>query len=298
MPDLSAGKQSLPTENPTWLLKRPQWIRALFGPGKPVYRLPWLMLPRVTIDALLGRRRDVRVDMPGMVARMPVPPVIEGVEHIPTSGRCMILPNHYERPDGVWVGWGVMAILAALGARRPGLPAARWVMTSTWQDCYLGPRRIAPERLRWILERFARVYGLILMPASDAETAGRGVALRNLLKTLGEPDQAVGLHAEAGGFETLIEPPLGIGRVLSLIDRQGIPCIPVGVFEQDRRLHVRFGVPLPAGTLARLPERESAYAVMRAIARLLPPENRGVFAETIDDDAPAPGLALSGAVER
>ena len=292
---MTPGKQ--PPTNPNWLLKRPQWIRALIGPGKPVYRLPWLILPRVTIDALLGRRRDIRADAPGLIASMPVPPVIEGVEHIPAAGRCVILPNHYERPDGVWVGWGVVAIMGALAARRPALPPARWVMTSTWQDCYLGPRRIAPERLRWILERFARVYGLILMPASDAETAGRGSALRALLKTLGEPDQAVGLHAEAGGFETLIEPPLGIGRVLALIDRQGIPCIPVGVFEQDKRLHVRFGAALPAGEVARLPEREAAHAVMRAIARLLPPANRGVFADLASDGAATSGLALSGALE-
>jgi hypothetical protein len=132
------------------------------------------------------------------------------------------------------------------------------------------------------------------MPASEQETSGRSSALRAIFRLLSHPDQVVGLHPEAGGFEALIDPPRGIGKVLSLIDRQGIPCIPVGVFEQDKRLHVRFGAALPAGSLARLPERDAAHSVMRVIARLIPPANRGVFADAVDEATPAQDLALSG----
>ena len=48
----------------------------------------------------------------------------------------------------------------------------------------LGPRRIPPDRLQWLLRRLAQVYGLILMPTAPQGVLGRGEALRAVLRAL------------------------------------------------------------------------------------------------------------------
>jgi len=265
--------------NPPWRVHRPRWLTRRRPPPPPAYRLPRLMMLRVAYTSVRGRRRDVQRDTLLLTSRMQPQPAVCGAEHLPTRGPCVIIPNHYERPDGAWVGWGAIVIAAALARERPTLPAVRWVMTSTWQDCYLGPLRVPPHYLTWVLRRFAAMYGLILMPAQGDETFARGRALRALFRVLDDPaGQVVALHPEAGGFETLIAPPRGMGRVLAAIDRRGIPLIPTGVFEVEGRLIVHFGPPLPRGALAARDDDGAIQTAMLAIARLLPPANRGVYA--------------------
>jgi hypothetical protein len=237
---------------------------------------------RVAVASFRNRRRDVFADTVAMAGRLAPPPRVIGIEHIPSHGRCVILPNHYERPDGIWVGWGTIVLTSAIARRRIARAPIRWVMTSTWEDCYLGPYRVSPERLHWVLKRLAFVYDIILMPASEREVAQRSVALRALLRALTDnPDQLVAFHPEAGGFETLITPPRGMGRVLAAIDRRGIPMIPAGVFEADGRLTIQIGAPLPAGSLSGLDDASAADAVMRVIASLVPPATRGVYADRV-----------------
>lgn len=282
--------------NPPWRLHRPRWLSSTRAPRQPAYRLPRLMALRVVYTSVRGGRRDVQRDVRALVARMDPPPVIRGIEHLPESGRCVIVPNHYERPDGAWVGWGAIVIAAALARHRPRLAPVRWVMTSTWQDCYLGPLRVPPAYLTWVLRRFAVLYGLILMPALEGETFGRGLALRTLFHVLDDPSgQVVALHPEAGGFESLIAPPRGMGRVLGAIDRRQIPLIPTGVFEEAGRLTVCFGTPLPAGQLSRMDDTTAAQTVMLDIARLLPPANRGVYAKCVQTEQPEERSEMGGA---
>jgi len=158
-------------------------------------------------------------------------------------------------------------------------------MTNTWSDCYIGPFRVPPQYLGWAVRGFASVYRLILMPAydmpyHDAERFSGALSLREIFHSLAEsPDQMIAFHPEAGGYDTLIHPPLGIGRVLSALDRRHIPCIPTGVFERDGRFAVRFGEPLHCGLLANLDDEQAADEAMRAIARLVPPDVRGVYAD-------------------
>ena len=246
------------------------------------YRLPLSITMAAAIASFRNRKRDLRSDTARLVASMPVPPVVTGTEHLPATRPFVILPNHYERPSGVWVGWGAIVITNAIARNRTGLFPIRWVMTSTWQDCYLGPKRIDPRYLHWVLRRLSHLYGIILMPAADIDAFGRGAALRELFRALTDPvGQVVAFHPEAGGFETMITPPKGAGRVLSAIDRQGIPMIPTGVFEDAGQLHVSFGAAVPSGTLVRLSDVEAANAVMTRIARLVPERTRGVFADKI-----------------
>jgi hypothetical protein len=229
-------------------------------------------------SALRGEKRDIWEDCAVLAATMKEPAVVSGLEHIPLAQPFVILPNHYERRDSVWVGWGAIAMTNALRSHLKRQTQIRWVMTSTWEDCYVGPRRISPEHLYWVLRRLSRVFGLILMPPDPRETQARSHALRDIFRALSDSNgEIVAMHPEAGGFEDLILPPVGIGRVLSAFDRKGIALVPAGVFENEGRLHVTFAEALPRGSLCRLSDEESATTVMEAIASLVPERMRGPF---------------------
>ncbi|HET8521945.1 MAG TPA: hypothetical protein VFL82_01855 [Thermomicrobiales bacterium] len=277
-----------------WRFTRPSTPNALYEPPLPSYRLPLSAIADAAYAAARHRTRNVWQDALRLTAGMYPPPNVAGIEHVPTAGPCVILPNHYERPGGVWVGWGAIVISAALAQHRPGTPPIRWVMTTTWADCYIGPWRVAPEKLGWVLRGLASVYGLILMPAHDlpthdAQRLESALALRQIFRSLADsPDQIVALHPEAGGFETMIRPPHGSGRVLAALDRRHVPCIPTGVFERNGRLTVRFGAPLPQGLLADLDDAQAADQVMHAIANLVPAAVGGSFAGDAAASTPAP----------
>jgi hypothetical protein len=265
------------TDFPNWRFAREKNVTA--RAGSPTYHLPLRMIAAAVWTSIRNRKRDLRCDAPALVASMPVAPVVSGIENLPAARPYVILPNHYERPSGAWVGWGPIIISDAIFRAQPGTFPIRLVMTSTWQDCYVGPRRINPKYLHWVLRRMSGLYDLILMPADDVDAFGRGAALRDVFRALSDPaGQVVAFHPEAGGFESLITPPKGIGRVLSVLDRKNIPLIPTGVYEAGGRIHVSFGSAIPAGSLVALGDTEAAKQVMIRIAQLVPEQTRGVFA--------------------
>jgi hypothetical protein len=221
------------------------------------------------------------------------PPIVTGIEHVPMERPCVLLPNHYERRDAVWVGWGSIVITAALSRHLSRGTQVRWVVASTWEDFYIGPRRISPEHLYWVLRRLAHVFGFILMPPDPRETQARSHALRKIFRALDESNGGiVGMHPEAGGFEELIPPPVGIGRVLSALDKRGVTLIPAGVYEDGGRLHVTFDQALRPGSLHGASDEESASIVMMAIARLLPERMRGPWGDSQADEPAAVGGRL------
>ncbi len=248
--------------------------------GLPRYRLPLSVIAAAFATSLRNRQRDIRADMARLVGSMPIQPVIFGTENLPRTRPFVILPNHYERVSGAWVGWGAIVITNAVCREIQGNYPMRWVMTSTWQDCYIGPRRVNPKYLHWVLRRLANLYDIILMPADDDEAFGRGAALRDLFRALSDDSgQVVAFHPEAGGFETMIEPPKGMGRVLAMLDRRGVSMVPAGVFESDGRINVRFGSVIEPGSLRTLGDHEAAEQVMLRIASLVNEETRGVYAK-------------------
>ena len=277
---LSMTTDTTKTHYPSWSFARLHFSKSESKGLR--YRLPMKIMAAAAVASFRNRKRDLRDDTARLVASMPVPPVISGIEHLPNDRPFVILPNHYERPSGVWVGWGAIVITNTIARNRAGQFPIRWVMTSTWQDCYIGPKRIDPQYLHWILRRLSHLYGIILMPAADIDAFGRGAALRDLFRALNDPiGQVVAFHPEAGGFETMITPPKGSGRVLSAIDRHNVRMIPTGVFEEAGQLHVSFGEAITAGSLSNLSDVEAAHAVMTRIARLVPERTRGVFADEI-----------------
>jgi hypothetical protein len=259
------------------------------------------MVLRAVWAVVRGRRRDLRRDAKELMDGMKPQPIVTGVGNVPGSGSCVLLPNHYERRTGVWVGWGAITITGALCRHRGPGAAIRWVMTSSWEDCYIGPRRIAPEHVQWVLRKLASLYGIILMSPEPGRTQSRGHTLREIFHTLDDPrGHIVALHPEAGGFEELIEPPRGIGRVLAAIEERHVPMFPVAVFEERGRIRVHFGSPLPANCLGGRSDGEAAAAVMLTIARMVPAKMRGPYSETTatDDTTMGAGTAAEPAAPR
>jgi len=77
----------------------------------------------------------------------------------------------------------------------------------------------------------------------------------------------------------LSRPPSGSGRFMWHLARHGLRFIPVGAFEEDDRLCIRFGQPfeLPAAVPEPI-EDGASRLVMSAIAACLPERLRGAYA--------------------
>jgi hypothetical protein len=232
-----------------------------------------------------GKRRNTWTDASQAVRTLDNPPLVTGLENVPQHGPIVFLPNHYERKDAVWVGWGAMGLTEAVAGARDlsRLGKMHWVMTDTWADCFIGPFHVNPDYLGWILKGFGDIYGIVRMPAHDLpnHASQRGRSARSLLSIFEylRAGDCVAVHPEAGGFETLIQPPPGAGRVITCLDRRDVPLIPVGIYEENDRLVINIGRQIEQGTFIGLDDRTAADHIMLKIAALVPEETRGLYAE-------------------
>jgi hypothetical protein len=141
---------------------------------------------------------------------------------------------------------------------------------------------------RYALPRLARVYGFTSMPPMPPrpkDVAARAKAVRKVLTYIEKTENPVLLLAPEGRDNlsggALDWPPSSAGRFLSLITAKGLAVLPVGGWEQDGALCVRFGpgytLSIPPGLSADEKDRAASQAVMKAIAALLPQHLRGEF---------------------
>lgn len=140
---------------------------------------------------------------------------------------------------------------------------------------------------RWVLKRGARVYGFTgmpPMPPREKDVAARAHAVRDALSFVDHTSRPVVCLAPEGGDNSggsLAVPPSGVGRFILQLARRGLLVHPVGVWEHDGRLCIRFGSPyrLPAAPDLPAVERDSRTAgtVMQSIACLLPTRLRGEY---------------------
>jgi hypothetical protein len=254
-------------------------------PARPkrVYRFPLLPLMLWLGDFLLARprsfARDSRITLNGNLP----PPCVQGVEHLPPDGTFILVMNHYER-NGLLIHFCAMAVSVAVADRRPHSPEVRWVITSEWYGRHIGPLSIPVWLIRWAFRRVSRLYGLIIMPRAAERTVGRAAAIRRLAEEV-RAGESVGLVPEVLGKGTLIEAVPGTGLVLLALSRGRVPIVPVGLWEDDEMLMVRFGEPfaLKVGSSDRQEQdRQARERVMVAIGRLLPERYWGFYADAID----------------
>lgn len=260
---------------------------------EPSYDLPLSMILKAIWAFLRKQERNVWNDTTALVKQQSLSPIIHDMEHLPEHGPFVLIPNHYERKDAVWVGWSAIAMTAEIARTRSRASVSKlhWVMTDTWADCYIGPFHVSPKYLGWVLKGFGGVYGIVRMPAHDLpnhdfQRPRSASALHEIFHAL-DRGECIAVHPEAGGFETLITPPPGAGRVLACFDRRHVPLVPVGVYEADGQLNIRFGEPLAAGTFLGLNDRDAAEKAMLAICSLVPERTRGVYAERYAASTPS-----------
>jgi hypothetical protein len=248
------------------------------SPRPPGFRLPWRIAPSLGMDVWLGRSRSLRDDCAAMVAQVRPAPMVDGAEHIPTSGPFVLIANHYEGP-GLWIGWTAALLTDAVARVRPGPVPVHWLVIGTMnRQRVRGVKRLVPAT-GLLFERVTAAWGMIAMPRPDAPAVARAAAVRRLRRIVsgacGEP-AGIFPEGEGDGLDGLHAAMAGTGSLIALLTRDGAPVLPAAVWWDGRRLHGRFG-PLwhpEASDDAALREQ-----MMFSIAVLLPAHLRGPFTE-------------------
>ena len=250
------------------------------------YSIPGQLLGSLSCAALTRKPRSFARDAQRTIATLSPAIQVLGAEHVPAREPCLLACNHYTRPGlGAW--WLVLAISTAVAACRASHadPEIHWVMTAAWT--FPGSpwrRRLLTPLTQWAFDRVAQVYGFVPMPPmppDPCQVEARAIAVLRtvrLARQIAPHGGMIGLAPEGrdvpGG---LGQPPPGAGTFIALLVQAGLPVLPIGVFEQGRRLCVSFGAPftptIPLGRAAR--DREVTRQVMDSIARQLPPNSPG-----------------------
>jgi len=192
---------------------------------------------------------------------------VEGLEHVPRTGPMLVVANHCSNLDPPTVGWAV------------GHLTGRVV------------HFMAKEEMRsWpVAGWLARDAGVIFVRRGAGDRSAQRFALATL-----EQGEALGLFPEGTRSR---DGRLAEGRAGAalLAMRTGVPIVPVGVagtqhIFRDRRLIPRrskvtirigptFRLPVQADGFDRAALRAGTDTIMRAIAALLPAEQRGRWGE-------------------
>ncbi|MBX3080446.1 MAG: 1-acyl-sn-glycerol-3-phosphate acyltransferase [Anaerolineae bacterium] len=168
-------------------------------------------------------------------------PLLTGLEHLP-DGASVLIANHYQRP-GLWIGWIGAMLAVGLHSRNHVDPPLRMISTDEQRFRWRGQWRTVPFS-RWFLRRVARFWGMIPMPADDADTSGRGGALRQALRYL-QQGQSILIfpEGEVGTAFQMTDALPGTGTFLGLATRYA-PILPVRFWEDGDQLRGHIGSPL------------------------------------------------------
>jgi 1-acyl-sn-glycerol-3-phosphate acyltransferase len=247
----------------------------------PAYPVPWRLLCHVVCSAARGGQRSFALDSQKATALLQPKLRVLGGDHVPRTGPCLIVCNHYSRP-GFAAWWTGFAISSAVAERRAGASTSsiRWVMTAAWTfPESRWKRRLLTPLTRWAFERVARVYDFVTMPPmppDPREVHARAMAVRRTLRLVqesGGDGPLIGLAPE--GQDTpgrLGEPPKGAGSFIALLVQAGLPVLPSGLWELGGQLQVSFGPMFVPSIPTERQKRDAHVArqVMEAIGRQLP----------------------------
>jgi len=246
----------------------------------PSYSYPARLAPGLIVNVLFGGRRSFRCDAQACVGRLKPSLRIYGAEAIPQRGPCILTFNHYFRP-GFNAWWMALALAATVTGE------IHFVMTGelTYPGKWYAPLGIAGSR--WLLKRFAHIYGFTSMPPMPPRPLDMNASARSVRLTLAfarsHPQAIIGLAPEGGDQPggLLNWPPAGAGRFILLLADLGFPLLPVGCFEEAGAFCLRFGeayhLKIPDGLPSKEKDIAVAKVVMQSIAPLLPERLHGQF---------------------
>jgi 1-acyl-sn-glycerol-3-phosphate acyltransferase len=265
-----------------WQMARAQQPDEPKRPRAQRYRMPRQWILAMGRDMFLRRPRSIVTDSALAVCSLPTLPVVEGLEHLPTSGSFLLATNHCQRKD-LWIGWSISLLIDSIDKHRADHPAPHEITTDRAVfDGFTVPGS------RWVFERVALAWDLVLM--TPAEAAGpRRNALRQCLRLMQREDGraiyfALAPEGLAGTARGLGETMPGSGRSLLALAERGLPVVPAVVWEEaPGKLHARFGPIWRPASPVGAPENRAALDewarehLMRRLASLLPAELRGRY---------------------
>ncbi len=230
------------------------------------YPVPWTVISKLGPHILDGTRSDVEQIYRGFVARMHLPPLFEGVEHLPAIPRFVLASNHYQR-EGLWIANIASVLACAMADRYAATPPLRWLVTANWPRWKIGSIAI-PSPGDILLPRVAHAAWCYAVPFAGTNPGQAGRSLRRLLKDTAQLQCPIGVFPEGAQAKAgTLSPPLdGIGRLFTLLAQRGWPVQPVAVSEAGRFI-VRFGPGICSREILAAPD--PGVTIMDRIARLL-----------------------------
>jgi hypothetical protein len=246
----------------------------------PEYRLPRSKVLRLAVSAILGRQRSFHRDALEVVAGMQPPLQVLGRENIPETGPCLLTFNHYFRPGfGVW--WVALGISSLVPQEIHWVMSGAWTYPPGWRD------RLVTPATKWAFGRLAKTYRFTIMPPMPPrpqEVAERARSVRKVLAYAHREPKALVCLAPEGSDQPgglLNMPPSGAGRFMLHLADLGLEIAPVGAYEANGGLCLRFGSRYRLGVSGSLSaderDRAAGRMVMTHIAELLPVGLRGEF---------------------
>lgn len=205
---------------------------------------------------------------------------IQGHEFIPQHGPCVITFNHYHRP-GFQAWWLALAVASCVEQEM------HWVVTNELTFPHKWYGFIGRPLSRWLLRTLEKTYeftSMPPMPPRPKDSEARALAVRHVLSHIKHTEKPIlGLAPEGrdnfGGCLSL--PALGAGRFGLLLASSGLRFVPVGAFENEGSLFLRFGpgfdLHVPAELSSNEKDIRAARIIMQNIAHLLPTSLRGEF---------------------
>lgn len=240
--------------------------------------MPIRLYAAIATSLIFRKKRSLRADCMALLRHYPAGIDLRNADRIPEKGPFLVTMNHYSRP-GFFILWAAAAISAALPHD------SLWLMTAAWTKRTQGMDRLRTALTKAIFGRLAEIYGLVTMPAmppAQEEAAERALSIRRLIKIIkAQPEAILCIAPEGMDFPggKLGAPYPGTGRLLLQAAAMLKRVLPIGVYEEDGRLVIRFGEPYildPAADPDNM-DAEITRQVMRRIAALLPEGMRGVY---------------------
>lgn len=239
----------------------------------PTYHLSRRLIIAAALSWLGGQRRSLQRDARELIKGMQPQPCILGQENIPSGGPCLLVANHYKRPDFP-TAWLAIAVSAAVDVE------ITWTMTNAWPIDGSLRSVLMYLPMRTLLAAIARVYGFLPLPSNPPkprDALERAAGVRRIIGAArANPTIVLGLTPEGRDFPDgrLGQPPPGGGRMIYYLAQMGLKIIPVGVYEESGLFKVHFGQAVHLENVDHLSKQEIdqqvGRQVMAAIADCLP----------------------------
>lgn len=258
----------------------------------PRYPYPILQLIPSMLRVLCGAPSSISHDAAIFIKNIRPTPRVLGTENIPRETPFVLVLNHYDHPGlGAW--WGPLVALRIIAMERTREPRElRPVMAREWWYPPGLGRVIKQPLTHWFFGQMAKTYGLILLPPiiGNHELRGQGMlgVRQALALTRGDHPQLIGVAPEGrtGMNQALCLPPPGTGLFLLMLTHDAIPCLPLGIYEDENSaLTVKFGAPfllhVPRQLEREERDQQAMRMVMAEIGKLLPERMWGAYREEI-----------------